>query len=182
MGPNGKGGGAIRSLGGPGSQAFHKQEAERQGIEGGVRVREAGLRVGAGLSVGSVHLVSPAPNSTYLPSLQWLLLFNFPRPCRVRVDAALPAGGPKRRLRSPLWTSCTLRRLRLSPATHQQSSRPPPTCRWSMWSRHAASSRPGEGSPNLVFLVGEMASQVSRAEAKIRKQHTNVHRTFSCQL
>lgn len=45
-------GGAIRSLGGPGSQAFHKQEAERQGIEGGVRVREAGLSIGAGLSTG----------------------------------------------------------------------------------------------------------------------------------
>lgn len=45
-------GGAIRSLGGHGSQAFHKQEAERQGIEGGVRVREAGLLIGAGLSTG----------------------------------------------------------------------------------------------------------------------------------
>ena len=45
-------GGAIRSLGGHGSPAFHKQEAERQGIEGGVRVREAGLLIGAGLSTG----------------------------------------------------------------------------------------------------------------------------------
>ena len=90
-------------MGGPGSQAFHKQEAERQGIEGGVRVREAGLYIGAGLSTGSsITLVPPpAPNPTYLPSLQWLLLFNFPRPCRGGGRYALPARGPRsRRLRS----------------------------------------------------------------------------------
>lgn len=96
VGPNGKGAEPEGLWEGTRSQTFQKQEAGRPRIGGGVRVGEAGLCTGARVSLGS-----PAPKMTYLSSLQWLLLFNFPRPCRSGSRRALPARGPRsRRLRS----------------------------------------------------------------------------------
>lgn len=118
VGPNGKEGGAIRSLGGPGSQAFHKQEAERQGIEGGVRAREAGLRVGAVLSTGSSSPLVPQPLTRHIFPLSSGFFYSiFRGRAGVGVDMLSLPGGPEAGGFAPLLDFMYTSRLRLSPAT-----------------------------------------------------------------
>lgn len=76
------------------------------------------------------------------------------------------------------WTSCTLRAYASLPPLHQRFLRPPPTCRWNMWSRHAtASSRPGEGVPARCSLWVRWYPRCQGQRPRLGNS-TNVHRTF----
>lgn len=78
-----------------------KPPRSRRGASWNWRRGGSGRRRGSLQGLAHISFGFLAPNMTYLPFLQWLLLFNFPRPCRSWGGCALPARGPRSwRLRS----------------------------------------------------------------------------------